>query len=67
MMENAHTATETALVECVDGKPYSKAAEPDIVIRWRGGESGRGRQSKSLMNPLKKTPEAKTCTILPQR
>lgn len=62
--ERTYMATETALVECVEGNPYSKAADPDIVIRCRGGESGRGRQSKSLRNPLKKTPEAKTCTSL---
>jgi hypothetical protein len=57
-------ATETAFVECVEGKPYSSAAEPDIVMRWSGGDNGRGRHSKSLMNPLKKTPEANTCTNL---
>ena len=62
--ERTYMATETALVECVEGNPYSKAVDPDIVIRCRGGESGLGRHNKSLMNPLKKTPDAKTCTIL---
>lgn len=28
-----YTATETAFVECVEGKPYSNAAEPDMVMR----------------------------------
>jgi hypothetical protein len=32
-ISRAYTATETALVECEEGKPYSRAAEPDIVIR----------------------------------
>lgn len=59
-----YTATETALVEWVDGNPYSKAADPDIVMRCRGGDNGRGRHSMSLMYPLKKTPDARVCTIL---
>lgn len=63
----AYTATEIALVEWVDGNPYSRAAEPDIVIRWRGGESGRGRHSRSLMIPLDITPRARRCTILQPR
>lgn len=46
-------ATETALVVCVDGKPYSRAAEPDMVMRCRGGDSGRGRQTRSLAYPLR--------------
>lgn len=57
-------ATETAFVEWVEGKPYSNAADPDIVIRCRGGESGRGRHNRSLMKPLKKTPVANICTML---
>lgn len=54
-----YVATETALVECVDGKPYSNAADSDMLIRWRGGDNGRGRHSRSFTKPLKKTPEAK--------
>ena len=60
----AYTATETAFAECVDGKPYSRAADPDMVIRWRGGDRGRGREKKSLTKPVKKTPVARICTIL---
>jgi hypothetical protein len=58
-LRRAYTATDTAFVECVEGNPYSSAAEPDMVIRCSGGDRGRGRQSKSLMKPLKKTPEAR--------
>ena len=59
-----YTATDTALAECVEGNPYSKAADCDIVIRLRGGERGRGKHHMSLMKPLKKTPDANTCIIL---
>lgn len=38
-----YSATDTALVECVLGNPYSRAADPDMVILWRGGDNGRGR------------------------
>ena len=58
-ISKAYIATETALVECEEGKPYSKAADPDMVILWRGGESGRGRHKRSLMKPLKNTPAAR--------
>lgn len=44
-----YSATETALVECVLGNPYSKAADPDIVILWSGGDKGRGRLSKAAV------------------
>jgi hypothetical protein len=37
---------ETAVVEWVDGHPYSKAWLP-IDKRVRGGENGRGRQRPS--------------------
>lgn len=57
-LNRAYTATDTAFAECVDGNPYSRAAEPDMVIRWRGGDRGRGRDIMSLMNPVKNTPEA---------
>lgn len=46
-MEIRKRATETELVEWVDGNPYSKATEGDIVNRWTGGESGLGRHKKS--------------------
>ena len=59
-----YTATEAAFVECVDGNPYSRLAELERVIRWSGGESGRGIHRRSFKKPLKKTPDAKTCTIL---
>lgn len=62
--ERTYIATDTAFVEWVEGKPYSKAADSDMLIRCNGGDSGRGRHSKSFRNPLKKTPEAKMCTIL---
>lgn len=45
-----YNATETALVECVLGNPYSRAADPDIVILWRGGERGRGRLLKGSVS-----------------
>lgn len=35
-----------------------------MVIRVSGGESGRGKQKKSLTKPLKKTPEAEIFTML---
>jgi len=59
MAKRAYTATETAFAECVEGKPYSRAADPDIVIRCRGGDKGRGRENMSLINPVKKTPVAR--------
>jgi len=65
-MNSAYTATDTALVEWVEGKPYSRAAECDIVIRSKGGERGRGRHHMSFKKPLKNTPDASTCTILNQ-
>ena len=58
-LSRAYTATEIALVECEEGKPYSSAADPDMVSLWRGGESGLGRHSRSLTKPLKNTPAAK--------
>lgn len=61
---SAYTATETALVECVEGNPYSSAADPDMVIRWSGGERGRGRHNRSFKKPLQKTPDARMCTNL---
>lgn len=63
-MKSAYTATETAFAECVDGKPYSNAAEPDMVILCKGGDNGRGREKKSLRKPVQKTPDASICTIL---
>lgn len=45
-------------VECVEGNPYSSAALPLMVIRCSGGLSGRGRQSRSLITPLRITPKA---------
>lgn len=57
-------ATEMALVECVEGNPYSKAADPDIVMRCRGGDNGRGRHRRSLTKPLQNTPAARTLSIL---
>jgi len=59
-----YAAADTALVECVDGKPYSSLADPDILIRCSGGESGLGKQTKSFTQPLKKTPRASICTNL---
>lgn len=41
--------TETALAVCVDGNPYSSAADPDIVSRCSGGDKGRGKHKRSLM------------------
>lgn len=35
-----------------------------MVMRCKGGERGRGREKKSLMKPLQKTPLASICTIL---
>jgi hypothetical protein len=55
------------LVECVEGKPYSRATEPDMVIRCKGGERGRGSEHMSLMKPVKKTPEARMWTSLWKR
>ena len=60
----AKMATETALVECVDGNPYSRAAEAEREIRCSGGEVGRGRQTRSFMKPLKKTPAARMWIML---
>lgn len=45
-----YNATETALVECVLGNPYSRAADPDILILCRGGDKGRGRLLKELVS-----------------
>lgn len=50
---------DTAFVVWVEGKPYSSAAEPDMVILWRGGDTGRGRQTRSLAKPLNITPHAR--------
>lgn len=61
----AYSATEMAFVECVEGKPYSSAAEADMVILERGGESGRGRHNMSFKKPVRNTPDARICTILP--
>lgn len=61
---SAYTATEMAFVECVEGKPYSNAAEADIVILEMGGESGRGRHNMSFKKPVTNTPDARICTIL---
>lgn len=61
----AYTATEMAFVEWVEGKPYSNAAEADMVILERGGESGRGRHNISFKKPVRNTPDARICTILP--
>lgn len=52
------------MVECVEGNPYSKAADPDMVIRVSGGDSGLGRQTRSLTKPLQKTPKASIWTSL---
>ena len=49
---------ETEFVECVLGKPYSRAALPDMVMRCKGGDSGRGRQTRSFITPLRITPKA---------
>ena len=57
-----YRATETALVVCVDGKPYSRAALPDMVMRCSGGDTGLGRHTRSLMIPETMTPEAKRLT-----
>lgn len=65
-MKRAYTATETAFVECVEGKPYSSAVEWDIVILFKGGERGLGKHHMSFKKPLKKTPDARTCTMLGQ-
>jgi hypothetical protein len=35
-----------------------------MVMRWRGGDRGRGREHMSLMKPVKKTPEARMWTRL---
>jgi hypothetical protein len=58
-VKRVYTATDTAFAEWVEGKPYSRAAEPDIVIRWSGGDNGRGNDSISFIKPVKKTPEAR--------
>jgi hypothetical protein len=63
-MKRAYTATETALVEWVEGKPYSRAVEWDMVILFKGGESGLGKHHMSFRKPLKNTPDARTCIIL---
>lgn len=58
---NPYNDTDTALAECVDGNPYSKAALFDIDMRCKGGDKGRGRQRRSFSTPVKKTPAAKVC------
>lgn len=60
----AYTATDAAFVEWVEGKPYSRLALLERVMRLRGGESGRGMHNKSFRKPLKKTPDARICTML---
>jgi hypothetical protein len=60
----AYITTDTALVECDDGKPYSRAADPDMLIRYSGGDNGRGKQTMSLRKPLQKMPAANICTML---
>lgn len=47
-------ATEIELVECVEGNPYSKATEGDMVNLWTGGDRGRGRHRKSYMPCLQR-------------
>lgn len=59
-----YRATETAFVECVLGNPYSRAVNPDIVMRCRGGLRGLGRHRKSLIMPVTKTPGANKSTKL---
>lgn len=54
------------MLECDEGKPYSRAADPDMVMRASGGDRGRGRHSMSLMKPVKKMPAASMWTILPE-
>lgn len=63
-MKSAYTTTDTAFVECVEGKPYSSAAECDMVIRFKGGDNGLGRHTVSFKKPVKITPDARTCTNL---
>lgn len=46
-IEIRKSATETEFVECVDGNPYSKATEGDMVNRCTGGDKGLGRHKKS--------------------
>lgn len=46
-MEMRKRATEIEFVECVEGNPYSKATEGDMVNLWTGGERGLGRHKKS--------------------
>lgn len=46
-MDTRKRATEIELVECVEGNPYSKATEGDMVSLCTGGESGLGRHKKS--------------------
>lgn len=58
----AYRATDTAFVECVDGNPYSNAADPDIVILCNGGDIGLGRHKMSLMIPETITPAASKFT-----
>lgn len=42
-----YKATEIEFVECVEGKPYSRATPCDMVNRWTGGDNGRGKHIKS--------------------
>lgn len=46
-IEMRKRATEIEFVEWVDGNPYSKATEGDIVNLCTGGERGLGRHKKS--------------------
>lgn len=46
-MDIRKRATETEFVECVEGNPYSKATDGDIVNLCTGGDIGLGRHKKS--------------------
>lgn len=47
-IEIRKSATEIELVECVEGNPYSKATEGDMVSLCTGGDKGLGRHKKSF-------------------
>jgi hypothetical protein len=47
-IEIRNSATEIELVEWVEGNPYSKATEGDMVSLWTGGDKGLGRHKKSF-------------------
>ena len=51
-------AKEEELVEWVEGKPYSRAADADRDMRCNGGDNGLGMHIMSFITPLKKTPLA---------